>query len=72
MTMAMINSGWASCEYTKKSKNKAAKDSATINNKALAVKLINQGVANNLVEKETGLSQTTVSRYKTNIKRGLM
>lgn len=68
----MIQSSWASCEYTKKSKNKAAKDSATETNKDLAVKLIKQGVANNLVEIKTGLSQTTVSRYKTKIKRGLL
>jgi DNA-binding NarL/FixJ family response regulator len=72
MSMSMIHSGWASCEYTQKAKNKAAKDSATTTNKELAVKLINQGVANNLVEMKTGLSQTTVTRYKTKIKQGLM
>ena len=70
--MAMIKDAWASCEYTKKSKNKAAEGSATETNKELAVRLIKQGVANNLVEIKTGLSQTTVSRYKTKMRKGLM
>lgn len=72
MTMAMIKDAWASCEYTLKQKNKAADGSATETNRELAVRLIKKGIANNLVEVKTGLSQTTVSRYKTKIKQGLI
>ena len=72
MTMALIKDSWASCEFTKRSRNKSFKgDGTKVDTPALAIELIKKGIANNRVEIKTGLSQTTISRYKSDIKQGL-
>tara|TARA_R110002096_G_scaffold66306_1_gene161371 strand:- start:26953 stop:27174 length:222 start_codon:yes stop_codon:yes gene_type:complete len=73
MSMVMITEAWKDCEYTQRAKNKAFKgQGAHIDNKDLAIKMLKNGIANNRVEIKTGLSKKAISRYKTDIKRGLM
>ncbi len=71
--MLSMASAYQACEYTKRIKNKAHKgDEAHPDNRALAIELLNKGVANNRVIKKTGLAATTICRIKSDIKAGLI
>lgn len=73
MSMLLMSKAYQECEYTQRIKNKAFKgEDAHPNNRALAIELLNKGVANNRVEKKTGLAATTICRIKSDMKAGLI